>query len=156
GCSLRAAGLWRLLVEADLGLGARMAQAQPPRVEHRTLRPVGLASSVLDIPRQRMAERREVDANLMRPPGVEVTAQESMPAPSLDHLVTGARETAALHHRHAQPVLGVAADRTFQLAGRGLETPERDGEIGAAERSVLELGRKSSVARIVSGDHYQA
>jgi len=80
-----------------------------------------------------------VNANLVCAAGFEITAQECMPAPSLDHLVTRSREAAAGDHRHSQPVFWMPPDRALQLARVRFEAPERDRQVRAAQRPVAEL-----------------
>src|ERR1700674_6017858 len=93
-----------------------MAESQPPRVEHWPLRFAGAPPAVLGVARDGMTQRRQVHANLVRPAGFEITAQECMPAPSLDHLITRTSEAAASDHRHSQPVLRMPANRSLELA----------------------------------------
>src|SRR5207244_10124913 len=103
-----------------------MTQTQAPRVQHR---PFGLArpsTSILRIARNRMAERREMDANLVRAPGVQITAQECMRAALFDHLVARARKPPAFDHRHALAILRMAADRPFQLSRSRLDRSTHD------------------------------
>src|ERR1700674_1913150 len=88
--------------------------------------------------------------------GVEVTAQESMAAAPLDHLVAGPGETAAADDRHPLALLGVAPDGPLELSRLVFHESTHDRQVGAAERAVLQLGRKGSVACIVAGDDDQA
>jgi hypothetical protein len=124
--------------EAHLSARARVPQAHPPGVEHRP-RSANLPSSVFGIARHRVPQRGEVHADLMRSPGVEVTAQESMPMASFDHLVPRSRESPAADHRHPLPLVWVTPDRPFELASIILHASTHDRHVGAAERAVLEL-----------------
>src|SRR5258708_7666165 len=92
----------------------------------------------------------------MSPARVEVTAQESMAAATLDHLVAGARVTTAAHHCHPLALLGVAPDGSLELPRIVLDQSPHDRHVGPAERAVFELRRKCSMARIVAGDDDQA
>src|SRR5260370_7437375 len=85
----------------------------------------------------------------MSPARVEVTAQESMAAATLDHLVAGARVTTAAHHCHPLALLGVAPDGSLELPRIVLDQSPHDRHVGSAERAVFELLRKCSMAPIV-------
>ena len=91
----------------------------------------------------------------MRAAGVELTAQKRMGSLPFDDLVPRPREAAARDHRHAFALVRVPADGSFQLSGVVRDTAPDDGEVGPAQRAVLELRGKSSVAHIVPGDHDQ-
>src|SRR5258708_7628549 len=88
----------------------------------------------------------------MSPARVEVTAQESMAAATLDLLIAGARVTSAAHHCHPLALLGVAPDGSLELPRIVLDESPHDRHVGPAERAVFELRRKCSMARIVAGD----
>ena len=62
-----------------------------------------------------MAERREVDPDLVRPAGVEVTAQKRMGSPPLDDRVARAGEAPALDDGHPLALLGMPANRALEL-----------------------------------------
>ena len=118
-------------------------------MEHRPVGFTGPAPSVFRITSDRMAERRQVDADLMRATGVEVTAQECMRAPFFDHLVPRARKPSALDHRHALAIPGVAADRAFELAGVRLHGTPNDGQIRAAQAAVFQLRGQGAMRDVV-------
>ena len=90
-----------------------MAKAQPPGVKHWAVRIAGLSSSVLHIAGDWMAQRGEMHADLVGAPGIEVTAQECMPAPSLDHLITSAGEPPPADHRHPLALPRIPSDGAF-------------------------------------------
>src|SRR5438034_8043888 len=94
------------------------------------------APAVIGIAGDRVAERGEVDADLVSPPGVEVTAHECISTFSLDDLVASAGEAAALDDGHPLALPRIPADRSFELARAGLDHPADDGEVCAAERTV--------------------
>ena len=102
-----------------------------------------------------MAERREVDADLVGAPGVEVTAQECMRAPLFDHLVPRARKPPAFDHRHALAILRMAADRALQLSRSRLDLSTHDREVSAAEGPIAELRAQVAVAGVVARDDDQ-
>src|SRR5471032_251077 len=133
-----------------------MAKSQPPRMEHRTLRVAWLSAPVLDIARDWMAQRRQMHADLMGSPGVEVTAQECMPAPSLDHLVPSSREPPTAHDRHPFAFLRVTPDGPLELARLLLDATPNDRHVGAAERAVFQLCGQGPMANIVARDDDQA
>src|SRR5712691_12882214 len=100
------------------------------------------APAVIGIAGDRVPEGREVDADLVRAPGVEITAHECISTFSLDDLVSRAGEATALDHRHPLALFRVPADRSLQLARPGLDDPTHDREVRAAERAVAELAGK--------------
>src|SRR2546422_1643337 len=89
-------------------------------------------------------------ADLMRAPGVEVTAQECMCAALLDDRVPSARIPTACHHRHALAIFRVATYRAFELARVGVEAPARDRQVGAAQRPIAQLRAQGVVAGVVA------
>src|ERR1700674_3984604 len=99
-----------------------------------------------------MAERGQVNADLMGAPGVEVTAQECMPACSLDHRIPRACEPPAADDGHPLALVWVSPNRPFELTRLLLHAPQHDGHVGAAERAVLELRRQRSVTHVIAGD----
>src|SRR5579864_1132760 len=99
-----------------------------------------------------MTERGEVDPDLVRPPGVEVTTQKRMAAPSLDDGVARARIAPAAHHRHSLAILRMPPDRALELARVVVHAAAHDGEVDPAESPVAELRRKGPVARVVARD----
>src|ERR1019366_6512614 len=88
-------------------------------------------------------------------PGIEVTAQECMPVPSPDHLVPRPGKTAAGDDGHPLPLPRIPPDRSFELARVLFDVSSHNGHVRAAERAVLELRRKRTVARVVAGDDDQ-
>src|SRR2546430_15478014 len=64
----------RRRLEGHLGAGARVTQTQSPGVEHRAPETL-FAAAVLAVSRDGMTESRQVNADLVGPAGVEVTAQ---------------------------------------------------------------------------------
>src|SRR5580704_19408049 len=79
-----------------------------------------------------------------------------MAAAPFDHLVAGSRETSAADDGHSLALLGVAPDWAFELPRFVLHHSAHERHVGTAERAVLELCRKGSMARVVEGDDDQA
>src|SRR5438105_11068129 len=131
-----------------------MAKPQSPCVKHRPPEALLLAS-VFDVAGRRAAERGEVDTDLVRSAGVEVTAQKGMGSLPLDDLVPRPCVAAAGDHRHALALSRMPANRTLELAGVVLDPALGDGEVSPAQRPVLELARKPPVAHIVARDDDQ-
>src|ERR1700704_6260691 len=146
---------WRRCLEAHLGARAWVYEAQSRRVKHRPRRIIVFAP-IFHVARYRMSQGREVHSDLMRAAGVEITAQESMPGSPFDHLIARAREAASADHRHPLPFLRIAPDRPLELSRLILHATAHDGQVGAAERAVLKLSRKGSMAYVVARDHDQA
>src|SRR6202165_3347850 len=113
-----------------------MTEAEPPGMEHGSLG-TRLATSILRVAGHRMAQRGEVDADLVRPPCVKITAQKRMVLPLLNDRVPRARKPASRHDSHSLPFAGMPADRTFELAGVVFQAPSRGGEVGPSPRAVL-------------------
>src|SRR5258708_37624760 len=116
-----------------------MLQAQAPGVQHRARRLPGVASAVIGIAGDRVAEGREVDADLVRAPGVEITAHECISTFSLDDLVASAGEATTLDHRHTLPLLSVPAERSFALTRPGLDDTAHDRHLVAAAGVIAAL-----------------
>src|SRR5581483_164362 len=142
-------------LEAHVLPRPRMPQAQAPRVQHRP-RHARLAAAVLVVARDGMAERGEVDTDLVRPPGVELTTQQSMVPLSFQDGVPGARVPAAFDDGHPLAVLRVPADRAFELPGVRLQPAPNYGEVRAAQRAVAQLRRQRAMTCIVARDHDEA
>src|SRR5258708_34017500 len=133
-----------------------MLQAQAPGVQHRARRLPGVASAVTGIAGDRVGEGREVDADLVRAPGVEITAHECISTFSLDDLVARAGEATTLDHRHPLALLRVPADRSFELARTGLDDTADDRQVGAAEGAIAELGGECAMRPVIAGGDDQA
>src|SRR5437762_2823958 len=133
-----------------------MTEAQAPGMQHRPWRLAWLATAVLDIARQRVSKRGEMYADLVRAPGVQVTAQECMRAPSLEHCVPGASETPCSHHGHALAIPRMPADWTLELSGLRFDDPAHYRLVGAAQRPIAQLRGQGPVRHIVSGHDHEA
>lgn len=118
-------------------------------MQHRPCNPF-LAPSVLRVAGHRMPQCGEVYTDLVSPPGVEFTADESMPGSSFDHLVSRPREPAAADDGHSLPVFGVTSDWPFELTGVVRDPSANDGHVRATQRAILQLRRERSVAHVVA------
>src|SRR5258708_39931170 len=87
---------------------------------------------------------------------VEVTAQESMAAAPLDHLVARARVTPAAHHGHPLALLGGAPDASLELPRLALAQSPHDRLVAPAQPPAFQLARKCPWARFVAGDDEEA
>jgi len=131
-----------------------MSQAEPPGVQHRPSDILFLAS-VLGVPGNRVTERGQVNADLVRAACIELTAQKRMGSLPLDDLVARSGEAPARDHRHPFALSRMAADRTLEVARVVIDPSPDDGEISPAQRAVLELSGKVAMAHIVARDHDQ-
>ena len=61
---------------------------------------------------------RQMQSDLVRPPGLELDAQVGVGPKALEHAIMRDRRPAVLAHRHAQPVAAVPADRLIDGAAR--------------------------------------
>src|SRR5262245_30057923 len=68
------------------------------------------APTVSRVPHHRMAEMGQVDADLVRSPGFELTFHIGSPAVGFEHAVTRGGGPPPGRHGHALAVLGMAAD----------------------------------------------
>src|SRR5437868_10979523 len=128
-----------------------MPQPETPGVEHGTFE-ARLPAAVLGVARHGVTERGEMDPDLMGSPGVEVTAQKRMGSLALDDLVPRPREPAARDDGHALALFRMAPNGSLELAGVVLDPAGDYGQVGTAERTVLQLGRQRPVARVVARD----
>ncbi len=106
-----------------------MTKSKSPGVQHRAIRFARPAPAIFRVAGERMTERRKVHADLVRAPGVEITAQECMRAAFLNDFVSRSRKPSSGDDRHSLAIFRVAADRAFQLAGVGLETSASDRQV---------------------------
>src|SRR5713101_8574099 len=114
------------------------------------------APAVIGIACDRVAEGCQVDADLVRAPGVEITAHECISTFSLDDLVAGAGEATTLDHRHPLALLRIPADRPLELARRGVDDSADARQVRAAERAVAELGGECAMRLVIAGGDDQA
>src|SRR5947209_15355945 len=122
---------WWRRFEAQLLGGDGVAQAQAPRVQHRARRIARTSPPILLITRDRMTQGGQVDAYLMRAPGVEFHFQQCVFPQALHHRITRPGSTSRDDDRHALSVPRVASDIAFQHACLMLHHAVRDRKIGA-------------------------
>src|ERR1700733_12780705 len=120
-----------------------------------------------------MADRGQMDADLMRAAGLEPAGEQAGhglapsvarsvgSAKALAHLPMGNRLARAFAHRHAVAGARVTADRPVDAAARALRRAPDEGEIAALERSTVaavagELRRERPVRAIVLRYHHEA
>src|SRR5256885_1516614 len=125
-------------------------------MQHRARRFRGAPPAVVGIAGHRMAERGEVNADLVGAPGVEVTAHECISTFSLNDLVAGAGESAALDHGHPLALLRMPADRSLELTRICLDDSTDDRQVRAAERAVAELRGERAMRPVVARGDDQA
>src|SRR5439155_3147935 len=98
------------------------------------------------VPQERVSDRGQVDADLMRAPAPEPAGNEARDrravaaAIALEHLPMRDRGAAAGAHRHLLARVRVAADRLVDAAARALRHAPDEGEIGAAQRLAAAAG----------------
>ena len=138
-------GVQRLALERAQGGG------QPHR------RPFGKpeASAVHRVPHDRMAQMRQVQANLMGSAGLELDLQIGVAAKALDQPVVGDRPPPVRAHRHAEPVGAMPADGLIHGPASGHDAGTH-GEVLALDAARHELARKRSLRLQGSGHDQQA
>src|SRR5262245_32738338 len=102
---------------------------------------LGLEAAPIDVvAEQRMPDRGEVDADLMRAPGLESAGDEARhrravaAAIAFEHLPMGDRRAPAGAHRHLVAHARMAADRLVDGAARPLGHAPHEPQIAAAQR----------------------
>ncbi len=118
-------------------------------MKHRAFS-AGFAATIVGVAGHRMAQRRQVNANLVRAARVEVTAQKRMGSSPFDDLVARPRESTSRNHRHPFALSRVAADRPFQHARVGLDAAPHDGKVGATQSAVAQLRGQHAMGDIVA------
>src|SRR5262249_18070970 len=100
-----------------------------------------LEAAAIDlVPEERVSDRGEVHADLVRAPGLEPAGEEACDrravaaAVALEHLPMRHRGAAARTHRHLLARARMAADRLVDGAARALRHAPDKGEIAAAQR----------------------
>src|SRR5258708_35149365 len=94
------------------------------------------------VPRDGVAERRHVDADLMGAPGLQARLDEREAGEALEDAVAGDRALAAAAgaHRHPHAVVRVAADRRVDHARDGSDPAVADRAVRPRYRAARELG----------------
>jgi hypothetical protein len=136
-------GYWR--GDLDVRTGEGMRKPEGPRMEHRPVARfrTGMLPTVDPVADERVTDARQMNANLVLPPGLECDAQQRCPgAEALEHLDMGTGAEGFLKilliDGDAPPVAIVAADGTVDgepvLGGGAVH----EREIGAIEGVVAE------------------
>src|SRR5215831_7943323 len=102
---------------------------------------LGFEAAAIDgIAEERMPDRGEVDADLMRAPGFEPAGEETRhrraiaAAVAFEHLPMGDRGAPAGAHRHLVADARMAADRLVDRAARPLRRAPHECQVAAAQR----------------------
>ena len=135
-------------------------ELEPPGVEEQPIEPVRAAArrpgAVHRVARDRVTDRVEVDADLVRPPGDEVELQQRPAGESLAHAVAGDRRPPVGHDGHPRPVLRVAPDRRLDPADRRRRPmPWTSAWYVFLIRRALSWAMSEACARSLPGDHQQ-
>ena len=116
----------------------------------------GLRSSVDRIADDREIDRRQMDANLVRPPRLEPDTQERVAwQHALDLEVRDGTPRRVRIERHAHRVIAVTADRCLDPPATRRGTASDEGEIGALEVVRANKLGKLTMCLVGSGDHHQ-
>ena len=128
----------RRALELDRRPGVRVAEAEPRGVEAQSAERVP-ARAVPTVPDDRVTELRQLDADLVAPPGPEAERHPCHVRSPLDHAVAGDRDArpASLRRRPAR-VDGPDAKRAF-LQEDVLESPLIRGDHALDDRDVAPL-----------------
>ena len=137
-----------------------MREDQPRRVQKLSSRwkrhePSGSAAAVRVVAHYRMADRREVDANLMRATRVQVRAQKIRRVePSKPHEVRP-RSSPSTDDCHTLSVSRVTSDRTVDCQTVLIEMPPREHRVSADDPSRRNRSAERPVRSIGFGDEQQ-
>ena len=103
-----------------------------------------------------MVDGRQVDADLVGPPGDEVQLQERPQREALADAVSGGRRAPVRHDGHPRAVVRVAADGRLDPPHGRRRCAGHEGQVGLLDPAGLELGHQGGLGAIVLGDHQQA
>ena len=113
------------------------------------------ARAVDGVAGDRMPERGEVDADLVRPARDEVELEQRPAGEPLADAVPGDRAPPVRDDGHPLAVLRVAADRRLDPPDARRHRPLREREVGLADAARLELGHDARLGGVVAGDDDQ-
>src|SRR5436190_17837554 len=85
----------------------------------------------------RMADRVEVNADLMRPAGHEVQLEQRPAGEALAHAISRRRRPAIRDDSHPGSVLRIASDRRFDPADLGPDLAQDESEVGLLDPARL-------------------
>ena len=132
-----------------------MNEREPFRVQRLARKAQGArALAVGGIADERMSQRREVHADLVRAPGLEAASQEGGKGETLDDLVMRHRLASARHHGHARAAARVPADpRRYRAVTR--HPPVHEREVLALHGACGDLAREIGLRRERARDHQE-
>ena len=148
--------------EVEQGAGERVGQGEAPGVEHLPRGAEGQGSvegggAVDGVAGHRTADRGHVDADLVRPAGVDADARQRRGAEVLRDLVVRRRGlSAARDDRHPLPVGGGAADVRLEMPGGRFRHAGKDREVGLADLARAEGGGETLERGVRLGDDDRA
>src|ERR687897_188134 len=128
--------------EAHLCSGDRMAKAEAGSVQELAPESVPLGVAVARVPRDRVADGREVGADLVRAAGLEADVDEGVLRKQLDDLEMSTRlPRPPASHRHslARPV--IAATRGVDRPAPRADPPLDQGDVAPAHLALAHLAR---------------
>src|SRR5262252_4521388 len=124
------------------------------------------AAAIDGVAEERMPDRGEVDADLMRAPGLEPARDEARDrravaaAVAFEHLPMGDRRPAAGAHRHLVADAGMTADRLVDGAARPLRRAPHERQVAAPQRPAAavigELAAERAMGAVGLGHHHEA
>ena len=120
-------------------------------------KPYLLAAPVGRVADQRVPDRGEVGADLVRAAGLQAGLEVGLGAEQLEHLEMGAGlARGGAGDGHAVALARGAADRGVDRARPRGEVPLRQGEVDPLDLATLDLRLQGAVGRVVAGDDEQA
>ena len=133
----------------------RRDELQAPRVQEQALEPVRALArrprAVHHVARDRVTERGEMHADLVRAPGDQVQLQERPRGEALPDAIARDRGSPVGHHGHPLAVLRVAPDRRLDPPdGRGHRALDQR-QVGLPHAPRLELGHDPRLGGVVAG-----
>ena len=142
-------------VGADEVAVRRRRQLEPPGVEEEpveAVRPAPRGPGAVDrVARDRVADRLEMDPDLVGPAGHEVQLEQRPAGEPLADAVARHRRPAVGDDRHPGPVLRVAPDRRLDPADRRRDAPLDECLVRLLDPARLELGHERVPARRRAG-----
>ena len=151
-------GMERLAVDEDrLGV-LRGQQAEPIGADHVRQRQA-VAAGVELVGHDRMADVREVDADLVGAAGLRLAPDQREAAEPLDDLVERHRGLAAVLRRADRHLLAdgrVEADRPLDVVAVALRDAVDQRQVFLVDLALLELQRQPAVGQVVLDDDQQA
>ena len=114
------------------------------------------AGAVDRVAGDRVADRLEVDPDLVGPPGDQVELEQGPAGEALADAVAGHRRPAVRDDGHPGPLLRIAADRRLDPADVRGDAALDERQVGLLHPARLELGHQAGLGGVVLGDHQQA